>query len=161
LIFVTVGAQMPFDRLIREVDAWAAETGRQDVFAQIGETDYRPEHIEWTDFLDTDRFEAAFAAADVVVAHAGTGTILTALRAGRPLLVMPRRASLSETRNEHQLATGLRFEERGRVTLALDEKALRADLDRIEEIEAGEPIGEFAEAGLTDEIRRFILEQCR
>ena len=42
MIFVTVGAQMPFDRMCKAVDAWAAKRGRSDVFAQIGETEWRP-----------------------------------------------------------------------------------------------------------------------
>ena len=35
LIFVTVGAQMSFDRLIGWVDDWAVAVGRDDVVAQI------------------------------------------------------------------------------------------------------------------------------
>ena len=42
MIFVTVGHQMPFDRLIAAVDAWAGARGRSDVFAQIGTTSLRP-----------------------------------------------------------------------------------------------------------------------
>ena len=44
-------------------------------------------------------------AAAAIVAHAGMGTILTALETGKRLLVMPRRAALGEHRNDHQLAT--------------------------------------------------------
>lgn len=36
MIFVTVGHQTPFDRLIRLVDRWAEENMRHDLFAQIG-----------------------------------------------------------------------------------------------------------------------------
>jgi len=44
--FATVGSQEPFDRLIRAVDEWAVLHGRSDVFAQIGDSTYCPEHIK-------------------------------------------------------------------------------------------------------------------
>lgn len=36
MIFVTVGTQVQFDRLIRTVDEWAGARARSDIFAQIG-----------------------------------------------------------------------------------------------------------------------------
>ncbi|MEO1552252.1 MAG: glycosyltransferase, partial [Pseudomonadota bacterium] len=44
-------------------------------------------------------------AARVVVAHAGVGTILSAKRFGKPLVLLPRRVALGEHRNDHQMAT--------------------------------------------------------
>ncbi len=38
MIFVTVGEQLPFDRLVRAVDEWAAASGKE-VFAQIGNSE--------------------------------------------------------------------------------------------------------------------------
>src|SRR5688500_9921748 len=98
VIFVTVGAQMPFDRLVRAVDAWAE--GRTDVVAQIGESAYVPKTLRWTRFLEPEAFRRHYAEAKVVVAHAGTGSIITALQIGKPIIVMPRRAALRETRND-------------------------------------------------------------
>ncbi len=51
MIFVTVGAQMPFDRLVRSVDRWAAAEQRSNVFAQISTGSWIPQHIQWTEFL--------------------------------------------------------------------------------------------------------------
>ena len=64
MIFVTVGHQMPFDRLISAVDKWAAERGRDDVFAQIGETELRPRHIRWAAKVDPGEFRERVEAAD-------------------------------------------------------------------------------------------------
>ena len=118
MIFVTVGTQLPFDRLIAAVDAWAGETGVGDVFAQIGPTAYVPRHIEFAQFIPPAECAQRMREADAIVAHAGMGTILNALQLGKPLLVMPRRASLGEHRNEHQSATARRFEELGSVAVA-------------------------------------------
>lgn len=156
MIFVTVGAQMPFDRLVRTVDAWAGARGRADVFAQIGPTDRRPDHIEHARFLDPPIFRARVAAASAVVAHAGMGSILTALELGKPIVVMPRRGDLRETRNDHQVATARRLEEMGRVRAAFDENQLTDLLDRIDELTAAGSIRGCASDELLDAVRTFI-----
>jgi len=131
VIFVTVGAQLPFDRLIRTVDDWAAKT-KKEVFAQIGATNWRPQHIQYTNFLDPIEFQKKFSAAEIIIAHAGMGTIISALEAGKPILVMPRQAALGETRNDHQLATAKRFLALNYVDAAFDETELRHKLSNID-----------------------------
>ena len=83
MIFVTVGAQMPFDRLVQAVDEWAGARSRSDVFAQIGSEGIPPSNIEFTRFLEAAEFKRRIREADVVISHAGMGTILSALEAGR------------------------------------------------------------------------------
>jgi hypothetical protein len=51
VIFVTVGTQLPFDRLIRAVDEWAGAAAGADVFAQIGPTAVEPRHIAYRRFV--------------------------------------------------------------------------------------------------------------
>jgi UDP-N-acetylglucosamine transferase subunit ALG13 len=147
---------MPFDRLVKTIDKWAHDCGCGDVFAQIGPSLYRPSHIKWTQFLDPDDFRRRFEAAKVIVAHAGTGSIITALQFGKPIVVMPRRASLGETRNDHQVATVKQFGRLHSVTVAWDESALSAALDRIGELSGRRAIGPYASNELVRTIRRFI-----
>lgn len=158
MIFVTVGAQMPFDRLVRAMDDWAAAHPDTPVVAQIGTTEFEPTHMEWTRLLDPAPFRARMTAADVIVAHAGMGTILTALELGKPLLVMPRRGDLRETRNDHQVATARRFGTRGDVAVAEDVDALRAQLERLRELSGGAPIPSRASPELIDALRRFVAD---
>src|SRR5687768_7811288 len=132
MIFVTVGTDMPFDRMVRVVDEWAQANQRTDVFAQIGETEWKPGYIAYSKFLQPPEFTKRFSSATTIVSHAGMGTILSALQWEKPILVMPRRATLGEQRNEHQLATARRLSELGKVTVAMDEADLRARLDRLE-----------------------------
>lgn len=122
---------MPFDRMVRAVDDWAAQRGRDDVLAQIGDTDYRPQHIQWRQFIEPDHFEQFFDRADAIVAHAGTGSIITAMQFGKPILVMPRRAELMETRNNHQVATADRFKEQFSIAVAYDETEMPQRLDEL------------------------------
>src|SRR5262249_19256768 len=121
MIFVTVGVQLPFDRLVRAVDEWAGERRRTDVFAQIGPSDYQPRHIEFSPFVDPPEFRRLVEAADVLVAHAGMGSIITALELGKPLLVMPRRADYGEHRNDHQLATARHMLAQNVINVAQDQ----------------------------------------
>jgi UDP-N-acetylglucosamine transferase subunit ALG13 len=65
--------------------------------------------MEAAAFLGSEEYQRRFAEADLVIAHAGMGTILGAIEAAKPLIIVPRRASLGEHRNEHQLGTAKRF----------------------------------------------------
>jgi UDP-N-acetylglucosamine transferase subunit ALG13 len=160
LIFVTVGAQMPFDRMVRTVDEWAHLRGRSDVFAQIGCTDWTPRHIEFVHLLEPDDFRLRVRKADVIVAHAGMGSILTALEAGKPILVMPRRGDLKETRNDHQVATARRFGDQGRVAVAMDEHELAQRLDELSSLGSSAPISNGASPRLIDAVRSFIQDSA-
>ncbi|MCH7961053.1 MAG: hypothetical protein IIC49_01830 [Planctomycetes bacterium] len=159
MIFVTVGAQMPFDRMVRCVDEWATKQGRRDVVAQIGPTRWRPRSIEWTEFLSPTQFLEHVKRANVIIAHAGMGSILTALQFGKPIVIMPRRGDLAETRNDHQLATAARFEGKPGVFVAQDETELSGMLDRLDSLVAGEPISEYASPELLNAIKAFIHDQ--
>lgn len=156
MIFVTVGAQMPFDRMINAVDEWAQLRGRNDVFAQIGLTEFRPKFIEYRQLLSPDDFRRRVEQATILVAHAGMGSILTALQAGKPILVMPRRGDLRETRNDHQLSTARRFLALGKVAVAMDETELALRLDELEKLAASDPISPYASPELLQAIRAFI-----
>lgn len=156
MMFVTVGSQMPFDRLVKAVDRWAGETRREDVFAQIGPTDFRPSRVQWTKFLDPTEFAYRLKSAKVVIAHAGTGSLIAALQAGKPIIVMPRRASLGETRNDHQVATAEQFRRFDSVRVALDEVELEARLSGIDGLVGHPTIGPYASRELLAAVRGFI-----
>lgn len=157
MIFVTVGTDLPFDRMVKVVDAWAAERGRTDVFAQIGVGGWRPKSISFAEALSPVEFKQRFVAARVIVGHAGMGTILSALHHGKPILVMPKKASLKEQRNEHQLATARRMMKMGNVAVAFDETELREKLDQLDDLIPKERIASTASGPLIEEIRRFVF----
>lgn len=158
MILVTVGTDLPFDRMVRIVDAWARENQRQDVFAQIGEGGWKPTYIRHAEFLQPVEFGEYFNASKIIISHAGMGTILSALFHGKPILVMPKLAKLGEHRNEHQTATAVRMKEIGNVNVAFDEDELRYRLDHLDELEPSRRIGSSASEGLVNGIRQFIWE---
>jgi UDP-N-acetylglucosamine transferase subunit ALG13 len=161
VIFATVGSQAPFDRLIRAVDEWAGARPGFDVFAQIATSMYRPRHIAFTDFLDPVEFKRKLQAASVVVGHAGMGSIISALELGKPMVVMPRRGYLRETRNDHQVAAAERFSAQARILVAHDEHQFASRLD--EAISLGDTAGIDAQASprLIATIRTFLQHNSR
>ncbi len=161
MIFVTVGTDLPFDRMVRVIDRWAGETGRRDVFAQIGEGGWVPGNIPSAELLDPADFKRRFREARIIIGHAGMGTILSALHYGKPILVMPKRASLGEQRNEHQLATARRMMGLGKVNVAFDEDELRSRLDSIDSLVPRGSIGATASEGLIRGLRDFIHTPSR
>jgi UDP-N-acetylglucosamine transferase subunit ALG13 len=159
VIFVTVGTQLAFDRLITAVDEWAGAASGREVFAQIGPSRLRPRHIEHAQFVSPEECSERMLAAKAIVAHAGMGTILTALELGKPLLVMPRRADLGEHRNDHQLATAHRFAELGRVKAAFHEAELPLKLDELDRVAAQPRISPYAPDDFLASLRAFIVGQ--
>lgn len=159
MIFVTVGSDTPFDRLIKTIDRWAFQNGRRDVFAQIGNHAWKPQFIAYSEMLGPDDFKRHVSGARVVIGHAGMGTILTALQHTKPVLVMPRRGAMGETRNDHQLDTAKHLSGIDGVDVAFDEGALIEKLGVIDEARGVSTISCDAEERLTSCIHAFI--HCR
>lgn len=124
MILVTVGTQLPFDRLIRLMDAMATDL-HEPVIAQIGRAKYLPKNMEWHRVIAPLDFEKLVDQARVIVSHAGIGTILTAERHGRSLILFPRTVELAEHRNDHQMATASALDGRAGIAVARDEAGLR------------------------------------
>ena len=156
MIFVTVGTQLGFDRMVRTVDEWAARASRRDVFAQIGPADYRPRHIDFKESITPREFRERVESASVVVAHAGMGSIISALELQRPIVVMPRHAARLEQRNDHQIATARELGALGLVNVARDEAELANFLDRLAELRPGRPLGPSASPELIDFLKNAI-----
>jgi UDP-N-acetylglucosamine transferase subunit ALG13 len=157
-IFVTVGTDQHFDRMVKVIDQWAANNSDQEIFAQIGETDYQPSYITWSKFLAPQEFVEYTKSASLIIGHAGMGTILTALKFQKPIIVMPKLASLGEHRNEHQTATAKHLLEQGKVNVAFDEQELTANLNKLETITTNETVAAWANDWLSAKLGAYIQE---
>jgi len=125
MIFLTVGTQFPFDRFVRAVDnIFDQGLIDEEIFAQIGETSYKPRNFESVVSLEKKVFDERFKRASSVISHAGVGTITVALKNHKPLLVMPRMKRYKEHVNDHQVATAKKFEELGHILAVYDVKDL-------------------------------------
>lgn len=162
MIFLTVGTQLPFDRLVKALDSWAGARGRSDIFGQIadpGPEGYRPKNFPFTANVPPADFQQRCRDAALIVAHAGMGSLITAMTFGKPILVMPRRGHLNEHRNDHQFATAEKLGNRPGVAVALDEAELAAKLDAMaaEGTAGAAGLPPFADEKLIAAVRSAIL----
>lgn len=153
MIFVTVGTQAPFDRLIKLVDEWA-KSSEVECFAQTSKGSYTPKYIEHKEFLTEQEFNEVFAKASVIISHAGMGTIISSLREGKTLLTFPRLAKYKEHRNDHQLATTKAFSQKGYIYPIFTEKHLKEHLSRLNELRCLKRIGDQA----NDDLLTFLRD---
>lgn len=158
MIFVTVGTQLPFERLVGAVDAWAASrTPRPDVLAQVGggRTDYA--HLRCVRTLDGRSYAEAIAGAQLMLAHAGTGSILTALDSGVPVILLPRDHRLGEHRDDHQFQTARQLERMGLLTVAWNEDEIPKLIDHALRGPSRRSRNQAHGAELVSHLRSYIL----
>ncbi len=158
MIFAAVGTQMPFDRLVKALDVWAAANPGERVVVQAGEGGYRPVALELHAFLEPGRFSELQASADLIVSHAGMGAILAAGALAKPLVIMPRKFSLGEHRNDHQMATAKQFEDRPGIHVVWHEDALGDILDKRGNLTAATELSPDASPMLLEAIDDFICQ---
>jgi UDP-N-acetylglucosamine--N-acetylmuramyl-(pentapeptide) pyrophosphoryl-undecaprenol N-acetylglucosamine transferase len=101
-VFVTVGANqhIGFDRLIRDLHSLIPPTW--SAYWQYGPTNIDGLSLNGKPTLSAAEMIHQLEKADVVVSHAGTGSILSALLAGKIPIVVPRTASTGEHVDQHQ-----------------------------------------------------------
>ena len=122
MIFLTVGNwHKGFDRLVKAVDE-LVESGviTEQVTAQTGYSSYRPSRLTTVAFCSPDDFVRNIKIARVIITHAGMGTIIQAVKLEKPAIVVPRKASLGEHLDDHQLATARQLESESKVLVAYE-----------------------------------------
>jgi UDP-N-acetylglucosamine--N-acetylmuramyl-(pentapeptide) pyrophosphoryl-undecaprenol N-acetylglucosamine transferase len=129
LLFATVGAVLPFDRLVSAISELKA-AGRitEEVIVQTGDAGAKPDGINCVDTMPFDAIQNLLRDASIVVCHGGTGSIITALREGCHVVVMPRLGRFGEVYDDHQAEITEAFEKRGLVQSAFDAESLAVAL---------------------------------
>lgn len=111
-VVVAVGsaASYGFRELLERVAAVVPRDA--EVFWQTGSTDVAGMGIHGRASVPSGDLCEAMAHADVVVAHAGVGTCLIALEAGRWPIIVPRRRSRKEHIDDHQVQIAVELSRR-------------------------------------------------
>lgn len=127
LLFATVGATLPFDRLVDTVATLKAEGAiTEHVIVQTGIGGRKPDGVEVAETLPFDRVQDILHEARIVVCHGGTGSLITALRQGCQVIAVPRLSSLGEHYDDHQSEITEAFAKRGLVLVANSVDEMRA-----------------------------------
>lgn len=105
MIFVTLGSQkFQFNRILKEIDYLIEKNVIQEkVFAQIGASTYSPKLYEYKNFLNQNEFNQIMNQSSLVITHAGTGAIITALKSHKKVIAIPRLCKYNEHVDDHQL----------------------------------------------------------
>ena len=122
-IFVSVGSTFPLDRLIEQIDS--LDLNKFEIFAQIGETKYSPKNIKSSKFLDYDKLQQKIIWADLIITHAGIGTIIDCLTQNKKIILFPRLKKFGESIDDHQLEICKVFNKKYHIEWAANEKELK------------------------------------
>lgn len=155
MIFATVGTQLPFPRMFESLEAIASATS-DEIIAQTADSNLELSGITTRDFLGPAAYGEYFLRARVVVSHAGIGTVLMAISQQKPLIIMPRRVSLGEHRNDHQMATAKALSERRGIYIVHTTEEMEAVLTR----DDLEPAQDIRTSQNTD-LQTYFVERAR
>lgn len=133
MIFVILGTQkFQLNRLLIEIDE-LIENGdiTQEVIAQIGVSDYRPKHYKYYRYIDKNQFDDFISLASIVITHSGVGSIISALKAKKPVVIYPRLHKYHEHVDDHQLDIAKAFEKKNYVICRYDDDTLAQVMKRL------------------------------
>lgn len=117
LIFVILGTQdKKFPRLLEAVQR-QIDLGniKEEVVAQTGSTKFKSKDIKALDYIAVNEFNQYIEKADIIITHAGVGSILTALNKGKRIIAAARLEKYGEHVNNHQLQILENFSKEGYV----------------------------------------------
>ncbi len=158
MIYLTVGTQLAFDRMAGVVNNWVVGTD-VEVVAQIGPSDTVFSNIQSESFFSPSQSYDYFSKAEVIVSHAGMGSILTACELGKVIIIFPRCFDLGEHRNDHQLATAKKFEGFSNIHVAYNEETLIELLNSRESLSGGgSNMSKYAPADFISVIDSYLVD---
>lgn len=155
MIFATVGTQLTFNRLIQYLHE-VVEQHPHEIFAQTIDKKYEYRAIGrlvCVKALTPQEFDRHMSTARLVVSHAGMGSIISASRFQKPIILVPRRCDLGEHRNDHQVDTTRRFADSRGIYVANERREIAELL--LADLEA-RPALDPASSSLISGISRFI-----
>ncbi len=125
-IFVTLGfEQHPFDRLLKAIDDGIARCAIPEAtLVQKGHSSYSLRRCPSVPFLSYPEMRSALKSAEIVIAHAGVGSLLQCLSLGKIPILFPRRSSLGEHVDDHQIEFARIMGENKKALVAYDGEQL-------------------------------------
>lgn len=130
MTFVSVGnARQPFKRLLKGIVTVAARLP-QPVIVQHGHTPFECSVCKGVAFMNMEEFVQNVRSAELLIMHAGAGSVIHAIESGKAPVVMPRRASLAEHVDDHQVEFASALAKAGRVIMVESQEELEGAVAR-------------------------------
>lgn len=117
MIFVTVGTQkFQFNRMLSKIDELISKKViTEKVICQSGYSTYNPKNYKSFNFLDSKEYKNYINSSNLLITHAGVGTILEAKKDNIPVIVIPRMKKYGEHVDDHQIQIARDFDKKGLV----------------------------------------------
>lgn len=117
MVYVTLGTQnADFSRCLKEVEQLITSgIIKERVVAQVGYTNYRPQGIECIDFIPEAEYQKYIREASVIISHAGSGALFSAIKTEKKIIAVARLAKYGEMLNDHQIELVKKLSEDGYV----------------------------------------------
>lgn len=134
-ILVTVGTaqEYSFTRLYTIIEELCKKgvIVRDNVIVQSLEYDGTANGIRSISNIPNNEFKDLIIQSDVIISHSGTGTVTTALKFNKKVIVFPRLSKYQEHGDDHQIELAQLFEKEGYVLVAYSEEQLERQLNTI------------------------------
>ncbi|WP_080485170.1 PssE/Cps14G family polysaccharide biosynthesis glycosyltransferase, partial [Oenococcus oeni] len=103
--FLILGTQkFQINRLIKSIDSLVASNEiSENVFAQIGNSDYLPVNFPYKKFLNYQDFISKISESNIVITHGGVGSIMDSLKMHKKVIAIPRLKKFGEHVDNHQI----------------------------------------------------------
>ena len=126
MIFVTLGThELPFTRLLKEVDKTIDLLDLQEeIIVQSGHTTYRSDRMQLYPFFTFEEMDAMYEKADLLITHAGTGSVISGIRKNKKVIAAPRLKMYGEHNDDHQIQLVDAFEAAGHILVWRDGDSL-------------------------------------
>ena len=133
MIFITLGTQkFQFNRLLIMIDELIEEEVITDtVVAQIGYSSYIPKNYQSFEFKSESEINILMETANILITHSGIGSITTALKLQKKVIVVPRLKKYKEHVDDHQLEITNAYQEKGFIAVAQNKNELVNTLKEI------------------------------
>ncbi|HVX25632.1 MAG TPA: PssE/Cps14G family polysaccharide biosynthesis glycosyltransferase [Parafilimonas sp.] len=105
MILVTLGTfNIEFQRPLRAIEKAVIEKKvTEKIIVQRGHTNFSSEYLEVVQFFAPAELDKLYDEARIVVVHSGIGSVLSGVRKGKKLIVVPRLKKYKEHVDDHQL----------------------------------------------------------
>ncbi len=115
MILVLLGTQNnSFHRLLEEIEKNIDAGNITDkVVVQAGFTKYNSDKMEIFDMIPQEEMDSLIKEADLIITHGGVGSIMSAVKAGKNVIAVPRLKKYGEHVNDHQLEIINTFKKQG------------------------------------------------
>lgn len=135
-ILITIGSMVEkkFTRLFKIIDELCEEgiLEGKDIIAQVGNDGYKSKNFKGFEMISDGEFKEIIKNSDLIITHAGTGTVSACLKSNKKVIIFPRLYKYDEHYDNHQLELADMFVKNKYVLCATNKEELIKCINKID-----------------------------